>query len=226
MEIIENALNEGLSSLSEYQSKLILSEYNIPVTKEVIVKDENELNESVKKIGYPLVLKGCSSQIANKTEHGLLKIDFRNDHEARDAFNGIMGKMNGQDKSVLVQKMIKGQRELVIGMTHDDQFGPYVMFGLEGVFTEILKDVAFQVAPLERKDAMDLMQSIKAKKILENVRGIKMVDREVLADILVAVGQIAMVHDQIQEIDINPLKITDGKPIAVDALVVLDSNKP
>ena len=110
-------------------------------------------------------------------------------------------------------------------MTRDPQFGPCVMFGLGGIFTEILKDVSFRVAPLTRRDAMDLMDDFKGKKILDAVRGMEAVDREVLADILIAVGQIGMEHDEIQEIDANPLKILNGKPVAVDALVVLNKGE-
>jgi len=117
--------------------------------------------------------------------------------------------------------MVKGERELVVGLTRDAQFGPCVMFGLGGIFTEILEDISFRVAPLSREDAMDMMESIRGKKILDAVRGKPPVDREALADILIAVGQIGMNYDQIREIDINPLKILDGKPIAVDALIVL-----
>ena len=141
--------------------------------------------------------------------------------EATGAFEEIIAKMGGDKGGVLVQEMIKGQRELVIGLTRDPQFGPCVMFGLGGIFTEILKDVAFRVAPLTRKDAMDIMEDIKSRKILDAVRGMEAVDREVLADILIAVGQIGMDYDEVQEIDINPLKIRDGKPVAVDALLVL-----
>ncbi|MBU3914731.1 acetate--CoA ligase family protein, partial [bacterium] len=157
MEIFKKALKEGKSTLSEYDSKLVLSEYKIPVTKEVIANTVNELNKAVQKIGFPLVLKGCSSEIAHKTEKGLIQVDIRNIDEAKTAFADIQSKMDRDDNSVLVQEMIKGQRELVVGMTRDPQFGPCVMFGLGGIFTEILKDVAFRVAPLTRRDAMDLM---------------------------------------------------------------------
>ncbi len=221
MEIIQAALKEGKSTLSEYDSKQVLSEYKIPVTKEVIANTADELNKAVQKIGFPLVIKGCSSEIAHKTEKGLIKVDIRNEDEAKAAFEDIQSKMEGTEKSVLVQEMVKGQRELVVGMTRDPQFGPCVMFGLGGIFTEILKDVAFRVAPLSKRDAMDLMDDFKGKKILDSVRGMEAVDREVLADILLAVGQIGMDNDEIQEIDVNPLKIRDGQPIAVDALVVL-----
>jgi acetate---CoA ligase (ADP-forming) subunit beta len=221
MEIIKQALKAGQTTLSEYDSKKVLAEYKIPVTKEIVAKDINELNQAAEKIGFPLVLKGSSSEIAHKTEKGLIKIDIRTLEEATGAFEEIIAKMGDDKGGVLVQEMIKGQRELVIGLTRDPQFGPCVMFGLGGIFTEILKDVAFRVAPLTRKDAMDIMEDIKSRKILDAVRGMEAVDREVLADILIAVGQIGMDYDEVQEIDINPLKIRDGKPVAVDALLVL-----
>jgi len=221
MEIIKQALQNGQTTLSEFDSKKVLTEYKIPVTKEIVVKDANELNQALEKIGFPLVLKGSSSDITHKTEKGLIKIDIRTLEEATAAFDEIIVKMGDDKGGVLVQEMIKGQRELVVGLTRDPQFGPCVMFGLGGIFTEILKDVAFRVAPLTRKDAMDIMEDIKSRKILDAVRGMEAVDREVLADILMAVGQIGLDHDEVQEIDINPLKILNGKPIAVDALLVL-----
>jgi acyl-CoA synthetase (NDP forming) len=117
--------------------------------------------------------------------------------------------------------MIKGPRELVAGMTRDPQFGPCVMFGLGGIFTEILKDIAFRVAPLERQDALDMTQEIKAHKILGAVRGMPAADLDLLCDILVRVGEIGMQNQSIQEIDINPLILSGAKPVAVDALIVL-----
>ncbi len=202
----------------------MLASYKIPVTKEMIVHDIPTLKKAIKELGYPVVLKGSSSEITHKTEQGLIVIDIRNDEEAETAFEEICGKIDGSEKGVLVQEMIKGQRELVVGMNRDPQFGPCVMFGLGGIFTEILKDIAFRVAPLERRDALDLMDDIKAKKILDDVRGMQAVDRDVLADILIAVGQIGMDNEDVKEIDINPLKIRDGLPIAVDALVILNKN--
>ena len=108
------------------------------------------------------------------------------------------------------------------GLTRDPQFGPCVMFGLGGIFTEVLRDAAFRVAPLEKRDALEMMQEIKAHKILEAVRGMAPVDKDMLAEILIAVGQIGVENEMIKEIDINPVIITDGKPVAVDALVVLE----
>ena len=118
--------------------------------------------------------------------------------------------------------MIKGGRELVVGLIRDPQFGPAVMFGLGGIFTEILKDISFRIAPLERRDAMEMMRDIKGHKILDDVRGLEAVDLETMADILINMGQIGLENEKIKEIDINPLIISGNKPVAVDALVVLE----
>ena len=224
MEIIEKALGEGRSTLSEYESKQLLSAYGIPVTREVLVSDIGGLTAAAGEIGYPLVLKGCSSDIAHKTEKGLIKVDIRNQGEAESAFEDIMAHMGSGDQ-VLVQEMVKGQRELVIGLTRDPQFGPCVMFGLGGIFTEILKDVSFRVAPLEKRDALEMMRDIKGHKILEAVRGMEAADLDMFSDILIKIGQIGLENDDIKEIDINPVIITGSRPMAVDALIVLEPNK-
>lgn len=222
MKLIDDALNEGRNQLSEYESKLVLASYGLPVTREKLAKTHEELIQAAAQIGYPLVIKACSADIAHKTEKGLIRVDVRNDEEALTAFNEIVVGMNGAEKTVLVQQMIRGQRELVVGLTRDPQFGPCVMFGLGGIFTEILKDSAFRVAPLEKFDALDMMQEIKARKILDAVRGMEAVDRELMADMLITVGRIGIENENIKEIDINPVIISNGKPVAVDALVILE----
>ena len=224
MEIIEKALGEGRKTLSEYESKQVLSAYGIPVTREFLASDLKGLKSAAAQIGYPLVLKGCSSEIAHKTEKGLIRVDIRNEEEATSAFGEIMGHI-GATGAVLVQEMIKGQRELVIGLTRDPQFGPCVMFGLGGIFTEILKDISFRVAPLEKRDTLEMMQDIKGHKILEAVRGMEAADLDLFADILIKVGQIGLENDAVKEIDINPVIISGSRPVAVDALVVLEQGK-
>ena len=223
MEIIEKALKEGRSTLSEYESKQVLSVYGIPVTKELLVEDLQGLKSATQEIGYPLVLKGCSSGIAHKTEKGLIRVDIRNEAEAKAAFEEIAANIGAED-AILVQEMVKGQRELVIGLTRDPQFGPCVMFGLGGIFTEILKDISFRVAPLEERDALEMMQDIKGHKILEAVRGMEAADLNIFSDILIKVGQIGLENEHVKEIDINPVIISGSQPVAVDALVVLDKN--
>ncbi len=222
MKLIDDAVRNGQSTLSEYESKQVLAAYHIPVTIEQLVDNPEDLFKAAAKIGYPVVMKGSSADIAHKTEKGLIRVDVRNDAEALSAFKEITAAMEGTDKQVLVQQLVKGQRELVAGLTRDPQFGPCVMFGLGGIFTEVLRDAAFRVAPLEKRDALEMMQEIKAHKILEAVRGMAPVDKNMLAEILIAVGQIGIENEMIKEIDINPVIITDGKPVAVDALVVLE----
>lgn len=221
MKIIEDALKRGAKTLSENESKHLLAEYGIPITKEKVVATIEEAVAAASEIGYPVVLKGSGEELSHKTELNLIALDLRKEDEVREAFKNLTSKPDATVKEVLVQQMVKGDRELVVGLTRDAQFGPCVMFGIGGIFTEILKDTSFRVAPLSRWDAMDMMEDIRGKKILDAFRGKPSVDREILADILMAVGQIGMDHDNVKEIDINPLKLVDGKPVAVDALVVL-----
>jgi acetyl-CoA synthetase (ADP-forming) len=224
MKLLDDAIQQGRTTLSEYESKQVLASYRIPVTREELVDNVEDLFKVAAKIGYPVVIKGCSEDISHKTEKGLIRVDVRNDEEASSAFKKITAAMDGADTSVLVQQMVKGQRELVVGLTRDPQFGPCVMFGLGGVFTEVLKDTAFRVAPLEKRDALEMMQEIKAHEILEAVRGMAPADKDMLAEILITVGQIGIENEVIKDIDINPVIISDGKPVAVDALVVLEGN--
>ena len=225
MDILDKARKEGRETLSEYESKIVLASYNIPVTHEIIIQKNNDVISAAHEIGYPVVMKGCSPEITHKTEKGLIRTDIRDDKEALDTFNDIMAGMNGSHGSILIQEMIKGKRELVIGLIRDPQFGPCVMFGLGGIFTEILKDVSFRLAPLEKRDALEMMDEIKAHKILDAVRGMEPVDRELLSEMLINVGRIGVENDAIKEIDINPVIISGSRPVAVDALIVLQPNE-
>jgi acetate---CoA ligase (ADP-forming) subunit beta len=225
MGLIESAREEGRLFLSEFESKQLLVRYRIPVTREFLVNDPEGLTKAALQIGYPLVLKGCSPEIAHKTEKNLIRLDIRSEGEALQAFQEIMDLLVGNQKAVLVQEMILGKRELMAGMTRDPQFGPCVLFGLGGIFTEILEDVTFRVAPLEKRDALEMLQEIKAHKILTAFRGLEAVDQDALADILMQIGQIGLEEEQIKEIDVNPLIIFQSKPVAVDALVVLEDIK-
>ncbi len=225
MDIIDEAIKKGRSSLSEFEAKQLLAAYRIPATREILVESEKNLLAAAAAIGYPLVLKGCSADIAHKTEKNLVRIDIRNDQEAVAAFRDISAGMEQDQMPVLVQEMIQGQRELAAGLVRDARFGPCVMFGLGGIFTEVLEDVSFRVAPLERLDALEMMREIKGHKILTAVRGMEAVDINALADILVNIGRVGLDHRQIKEIDINPIIISGSRPIVVDALVLLDNSE-
>jgi succinyl-CoA synthetase beta subunit len=221
MELIEQAREEGRTVLSEYESKKVLEQYGIPVTKELLVAGEKELMRALRHITYPVVLKGCAPEFIHKTEQQMVVVDVRNDLEATEAFSAINRAMKGIDGRVLVQEYVKGPRELMVGMIRDPQFGPCVMFGLGGIFTEILRDVSFRLAPIDQREAVEMMQEIKGHKILHAIRGMMAADQEKLAEILIRVGQIGLDYPAVKEIDINPLIIAGSDPIAVDGLVVV-----
>ena len=223
MNTIRKALDEARTILSEHESKELLRTYGIPVTREAEVSDQNSLMGAVKEIGFPLVIKACARNLSHKTDRGLVRVDIRTEQEAISTFQEIIREVKNEGGAVLVQEMIKGCRELVVGLTRDAQFGPCVMFGLGGIFTEILRDVSFRVAPIEKKDVLDMIKEIKARKILGAMRGMPAADLDQIADILIKVGRIGLEQENIKEIDINPVILAGGKPVAVDALIVLDS---
>ena len=222
LHVIDRALREGRKALSEYESKQLLAAYRIPVTREILVGKRTDVRKAARAIGYPLVMKGCSADIAHKTERGLIRIDLRSDREALQAFDDIQAGMNGRKGDVLMQEMIHGRRELVMGLTRDDQFGPCVMFGLGGIFTEILRDVSFRRAPLEKGDALALMNEIRGSAILNAVRGMEAADREQLAQMLIQVGRIGLEIEPVREIDLNPVILRGHDPVVADALVILN----
>lgn len=220
LQLIETARKEGRKTLSEYEAKQVLAAWDIPVTREILVGDRAALAGALNAIGFPLVMKGCAAEIAHKTEKNLVRVDVRGEAEAVAAFDGIMAGLDGKG-GVLVQEMIGGRRELVMGLTRDPQFGACVMFGLGGIFTEILKDISFRKAPLERHDAMEMMGDIKGHKILEAVRGMPAADTGALADMLIRIGQIGVEIEAVAEIDLNPVILDGARPVAVDALIVV-----
>jgi acetyl-CoA synthetase (ADP-forming) len=179
--------------------------------------------DAVRNIGFPVVIKGCDPKFVHKSEKDLIRTDIRYEKEAIAAFHDIQARMTGVSGGVLVQEMIMGKRELVAGLIRDRQFGPSVMFGIGGIFTEIFNDVVFQIAPIDKSDALGMMEEIRGKRILEAVRGLEPVDREQLSNLLIRIGQIGVENEMIQEIDINPIIISKGRGIAVDAMIVLKS---
>jgi acetate---CoA ligase (ADP-forming) subunit beta len=220
LKIIENAVAKGQKTLSEYESRQVVESAGVLVSAAVLVKTKKEAIGEAEKMGYPVVLKGCSAELSHKTEAGMVALNINSSEEVAMVFDVLTSKAKNLD-GVLVEKMVRGSREFVIGLTQDSQFGPCVMFGLGGIFTEALKDVTFRVAPLSREDALEMIDEIKTKKLLGEFRGSPAVDREALARALVGVGDLGIKYDSIAEIDINPLIICGDKPVAVDALVVL-----
>ncbi len=218
--IIKKAVDNRQKCLSEFDSKKVLESAGIKITYEKLVTTKDEALAAANEIGYPVVLKGCSHALTHKTEMGMVKLGIINDESMLKAYDEITA-VDIELDGVLIQEMIDGTREFVIGLHRDPQFGPCVMFGLGGIFTEVLKDATFRVAPLTEEDACEMIEEIKSKELLGSFRGDVAVDKEKLVKALVGIGEIGVSFASVAEIDVNPLIISDGMPVAVDGLVVL-----
>ncbi len=221
MKIIEDAIKRGADNLSEFESKQILSAYGIPVTSEKTAKTLEEAVSAANSIGYPIVLKASGENLQHKTELDLIRLDLKDESQVRLAYKELLSESTVPITEVLIQQMLRGNRELMAGLKRDSQFGPCVVFGLGGVLAEILEDVSIRVAPITTFDAMDMMDNIRGKKILEPFRGKPSVDRKTMAELLITLGKIGLENDAVGEIDINPIKLIEGQPVAVDALIIL-----
>jgi acetate---CoA ligase (ADP-forming) subunit beta len=221
--LLLKAVQNDQQALSEYDSKQVVAAAHVPITRERLVHSRQEAMEQAVQIGFPVVLKGSSHALTHKTEMGMVRVNLKNAEGVARAYDELTGKGIDLD-GILVQEMVKGNREFVIGLTRDPQFGPCVMFGIGGIFTEALKDVSFRVAPLTEDDAREMIHEVRAVKLLDAFRGEGAVDQDVLVHALVGIGNLGMMHDDIAEIDINPLIVTEGQPVAVDALVILKTN--
>jgi len=220
--ILKKAHLNNQSALSEYESKMVLSAFDIPIVPEMIVGSLSEAKTKATNIGYPVVLKLCAPEISHKSEMNLIEINLRDDADLERAYNALDEKRETVPGDILLQKMISGKREYVMGLMRDPVFGPCVMFGMGGIFTEMLQDVAFRVAPLSVRDAQEMMNEIFGSKTLGAVRGMSAVDTNTLTRSLISMGTIGLEYEDIKEIDVNPLIVdNDGRAVAVDALIVL-----
>jgi acyl-CoA synthetase (NDP forming) len=220
-EIVSTALAQGHTALDESSAKALFAAYGIAVTPGRVVRSEAEALEAAAEVGYPVVMKGMSRAVLHKTDAGLVILDVDDDETVSSAFHTLQRRGEGSLDGVLVEKMLPRGREFVVGLTRDPQFGPVVMFGVGGVLTEALDDVAFGVAPLDEREANELLGAIRASRLLGEFRGSPEVDRSALVHLVRAVGRMAFDHPEIQEVDVNPVLIDGSRPVAVDALVTL-----
>ncbi len=203
-------------TLTERQSKQILAEYGIPIARQTLATSAEEAVEIARRIGYPVVLKIESPEIAHKTEARAVEIGISNDAEVHAAYDRIMENARAhnpaaQINGVLVQEMVRGGREVIIGMTQDSQWGPTIIFGLGGILVEVLKDIATRVAPLTRFDVEEMMHELKGAKILKGFRGQPPADITAVIDIVLRFSQLCRdLKDDIAEIDINPLMVCEN----------------
>lgn len=220
-EILEQAIAKRQKALSEFDSKQLMKMAGIPVSRNYLAKSKEEAIKYAQQLRFPVVLKGCSDTLTHKTELGMVKLKLKTKEDVANAYDEITGKGIPLD-GVLVQEWLDGDnREFVLGSIRDPQFGPCVMFGLGGVFTEALQDVSFRVAPITSIDAYEMMDELKTKKLLGAFRGSPAVDKEMLAQALVGLSELINTYEEIAEVDINPIIINGDKPVAVDALVIL-----
>ncbi|MEE2881884.1 MAG: acetate--CoA ligase family protein [Chloroflexota bacterium] len=220
--------DSNISALSEHQSKQLINAWDIPITKETIVSTSAEAVAVANQLGYPIVLKVDSQNILHKTEAGVLKVGLENDAQVSVAYDEIMANalrhtslegING----VLVQEMVSGGTEVIVGLSYDEQLGPVLLFGSGGVMVEVYNDVSLSICPIDIRQAREMIKNVKGAKMLEGFRGSPKGDIEALANTLVKVSQLAVNLDgQLSELDINPLIVLpEGQGVkAVDALAL------
>jgi acetate---CoA ligase (ADP-forming) subunit beta len=227
-QIIEEARKQGRTLLSEAESKEILQEAGINTTVIKLASSEKEAVSLSQKIGYPVVLKIASPDITHKSDAGGVKVGLKNDAEVSKAYQEIMASVKqrfpaAKIEGVSVQNMARPGIEIIIGMTKDPQFGPVLMFGLGGIFVEILKDVAFRIVPLTRYDASAMIKEIKGFALLKGYRNSEPADITVLEDMLLKLSGFLEQTPEIKEMDLNPVFAYKDGAIAVDARIVLDA---
>ncbi len=228
LEILNSAREQNRRELTEYESKQILSAWNIPTTRTELARNVLEAVRAARVLKYPVVMKIASPDILHKSDAGGVMTGLRSELEVRQIFNQIVANAKDYKKDaeiwgVTVQEYLPQAREVIVGTIQDPSFGPTVMFGLGGIWVEVLKDVSFRLAPVSAEDARDMIQEIKGFSVLKGVRGEPPADIQALVDILQKVGRLALEFEEIAEIDINPVFVfEEGKgAIAVDARMIL-----
>jgi acetyl-CoA synthetase (ADP-forming) len=208
-------------TLSESDSKALLGRFGLPLLAERVVADADAAASAADELGYPVVVKLCGDAIAHKTERGLVRLGVADAAAASAAASELLAAATPEDGdvAVLVAPMVRGNRELIAGLSLDPQFGMTVMVGLGGILAEAVADVAIRLVPIERVDALDMIDDLSGQSLLGEVRGEPAVDRERLADVLMALSDTAMATPELVSADLNPLIVVDGDPVAVDALV-------
>jgi len=222
--IIERHLRQGIYEIGEVESKEILEAYGFVTPKGSIATTPDQAVNIAGQLGYPVVLKIWSPDILHKSDVGGVKLGLKNDQEVRDAFDLMMYRVpqkrpDAKILGVLVQEMCRKGKEVILGMNRDPHFGPLMMFGMGGIMVEVLKDVAFYLAPLTAEEARQMLMSTRTYHILKGVRGQEGVDIEKIAEGLQRLSQLVTEFPQIQQMDINPYIVgPEGTtPIAVDA---------
>jgi len=223
--IIEKAKEEK-RPLLETEAKELLREYGIPVPDFKLIKTEDEIYKIIEKFSYPLTMKIVSPDILHKSDAGGVKLNIKDKKEAKLAYQEIIFNAKKYNKKakisgIIVYPMVPQGTEIIIGMMKDPHFGPVIMFGLGGIFVEILKDISFRILPLEERDAEEMIFEIKGFKILQRIRGETPKDIQSIRDVLMKISQLVMENPEIEEIDLNPIFVFEKALQVVDARIIL-----
>lgn len=214
-------------ALTELEAKAFLEKYNIPFPKRGLARNEEEAIKISRKIGYPVVLKIVSPDIIHKTDVGGVKVGINSDDELKKAFREITETVrrkrpDAKIDGILIEEMIKGGYEVIIGGIQDPTFGPVVMFGgLGGIYVELFKDVTFRLAPISEDEAEEMIKETKGYRILTGFRGEEPANVELLKKLLVKTSQILIEHPEILELDLNPVRIFKDKAAVLDAKILV-----
>jgi len=220
--IINNALSQNRKVLNEFESKQFLSEFGLPITKQLLKSTEQEAIAAAKQIQYPVVMKIISDDIVHKTDVGGVKVNIKNENELIQSFRELMSILSKSEKKVSIQEMApKPITELIIGTLQDPQFGPAIMFGIGGVLVEIMKDVSFRICPITEFDANEMIHEIKGFKLLDGYRGAPKADLDALKKLLIRISEIAMEYQEIDQMDLNPVFIYNNGLKIIDARIIL-----
>jgi acyl-CoA synthetase (NDP forming) len=227
LSIFEQANNEGRSILTEFESKRIIKQVGIPVVETKLAKTQKEASLLSQKMGFPVVLKIASPDVIHKSDSGGVKLSITSVAEVKKAYDEILKKVGKQYPravihGVSVQKMVRPGTEVIVGVSKDPQFGPVIMFGLGGIFVELLKDVSFRVIPVERRDVQEMIKEIKGYPLLEGYRGKEPANIPALVEIILKLSRWIEENPKIKELELNPLFAYRDKALAVDARIVLE----
>jgi len=211
----------------EVEAKAICIEYHIPVTTFKLAKNEEEATEFAEQIGFPVVLKIVSPDIIHKSDAGGVKVNLKKTAEVRNAYRRILENAEKYDSAakivgVLVQEMAPQSTEVIVGAIKDPQFGQTLMFGLGGIFVEILKDVTFRIAPITREDAYEMITKIKAYPLLTGYRKTPPADLDTIINVLLNASKLVMDYPEIKELDLNPIMAYEKGAKTVDARIILE----
>jgi len=229
--ILDQALAAGASRLSELASLQLLEACGIPVAEAALARTEAEAVGHAERLGWPVVAKVVAPAIVHKTEAGGVQVGLDDADAVRQAWREILAGAERHQpgvhvEGILIQRQVRGTAELIVGTSRDPAFGPLVMFGLGGIFVEVLRDVVFRVAPISDPEARDMLEGIRGRRILDGVRGAPAADRAALTEVLVRIAQLAADYPEIAELDINPLLAQADGCVAADARVVLTPKPP